>query len=184
MTVDRRSDAALLAAAARDNDAFAVFYRRHVDRVLRYFALRTSDPEQAADLMAETFAAAFIAAPRFRGGGEPPVAWLFKIAQNKLTDARRRGAVRDRARRRLGLEPLVLEDADLAHIEDLAAATGIADLLTELSDDEREAVKARIVDERAYDEIARELRCSPAVVRQRVSRGLRRMRAVMDGRTE
>jgi len=33
-----------------------------------------------------------------------------------------------------------------------------------------------VLDERSYDEIAAELRCSKSVVRQRVSRGIRAMR--------
>jgi DNA-directed RNA polymerase specialized sigma24 family protein len=41
---------------------------------------------------------------------------------------------------------------------------------------QRDAVRARIVDERDYGEIAMDLRCSEAVVRKRVSRGLAAMR--------
>jgi RNA polymerase sigma-70 factor (ECF subfamily) len=40
----------------------------------------------------------------------------------------------------------------------------------------RAAVEARIVDEREYEEIARELQVSEAVVRKRVSRGLEALR--------
>jgi RNA polymerase sigma factor (sigma-70 family) len=180
---DSRTDEQLLIASRRDNEAFATFYRRHVDRVLRYFAARTGEPEQAADLMAETFAAAFIAVGRFRPGPEPPVAWLFVIAQRKLADARRRGQVAHRARARLALEPLVLEDADLDRIVELSAADGTEALLDELTPAEREAVLARVVEERSYAQIAAELRCSPLVARQRVSRALRRMRGQLEGGT-
>lgn len=178
---DLRTDEQLLVASTHDNRAFAVFYRRHAERVLRYFAARTAEPELAADLMAETFAAAFIAAHRFRPGPEPPVAWLFVIAHRKLVDANRRGRVAHRARARLALEPLVLEDSDLARIDDLSEAEGTQALLEELSPAERQAVLARVVDERSYADIAAELRCSPLVIRQRVSRGLRRMRARLEG---
>ncbi|HET6547746.1 MAG TPA: RNA polymerase sigma factor [Solirubrobacter sp.] len=178
---DPRTDEQLLSASGDDSQAFAVFYRRHVERVLRYFAARTAEPEQAADLMAETFAAAFIAAGRFRPGPEPPVAWLIAIAQRKLADSHRRGRIAQRARARLALEPLGLEDADLARIEELSAEPDAHGLLDQLSQSEREAVVARVIDERSYQEIAMELRCSPLVVRQRVSRGLRRMRERLEG---
>jgi RNA polymerase sigma-70 factor (ECF subfamily) len=46
----------------------------------------------------------------------------------------------------------------------------------QLPDTERAAVRARVLDGRDYDEIAAELRCSESVVRQRVSRGLARVR--------
>jgi DNA-directed RNA polymerase specialized sigma24 family protein len=45
-------------------------------------------------------------------------------------------------------------------------------LVESLPSDQRHAVKARIVDERGYGEIAGELGCSELVVRKRVSRGL------------
>lgn len=173
---DSLSDEQLLLCTAQDAEAFGVFYRRHVERVLRFFTARTDEPEHAADLMAETFAAAFTAAGRFRPGPEPPVAWLFVIAQRKLADARRRGRVAHRARARLALEPLVLDDADLARIEELASSAGIDEPLQGLSPLERDAVMAHVVHERPYAEIAVEMRCSPLVVRQRVSRGLRRLR--------
>jgi RNA polymerase sigma-70 factor (ECF subfamily) len=178
--LEGRTDAELLAAAARDNEAFAVFYRRHVERILRFFVARTTEPEHAADLMAETFAAAFISAGRYRAGPEPPIAWLFTIAQNKLIDARRRGKVRNRARLRIGVEPLMLEDSDLMRIDELGQAPDVDELMRELTPDERAAVRARIVDERPYSDIASELQCSPSVVRKRVSRGLTRMRSQLD----
>jgi DNA-directed RNA polymerase specialized sigma24 family protein len=37
-----------------------------------------------------------------------------------------------------------------------------------------------VLDERSYEDIARELRCSSSVVRQRVSRGLARLRTTVD----
>jgi DNA-directed RNA polymerase specialized sigma24 family protein len=53
-----RSDEELLLLSRTDNQAFAHFYERHVEQVLRFFAHRTREPEVAADLMTETFAAA------------------------------------------------------------------------------------------------------------------------------
>ena len=44
--------------SARDAASFELFYCRQVDAVLGFFARRTGDPELAADLCAETFAAA------------------------------------------------------------------------------------------------------------------------------
>jgi RNA polymerase sigma-70 factor (ECF subfamily) len=50
----------------------------------------------------------------------------------------------------------------------------------ELPDDQQAAVKARVIDERDYPEIAKDLRCSEAVVRKRVSRGLGTIRARLE----
>lgn len=178
-------DALLRAAATGDDDAFAVFYRRHLPGVTRFFLRRTGRPELAFDLTAETFAAVVVALPAFDADRGPATAWLYGIALNKLRESLRRGRVEDRARRELGFDPVVFEDAGFARVEERASHADEAALhaaLDGLPDDQREAVLARVVDERPYEEIARELRCSPSVVRQRVHRGLRRLRTRMEER--
>jgi RNA polymerase sigma factor (sigma-70 family) len=157
-------------------DGFALFYRRHVDAILRYYARSTRDPEAAADLTAEAFAAALEAKLRFKPDGPPATAWLFAIASRKLADYHRRGYAEDRARRRLGMERIELSDADLQRIEGLAGEVEVISLVDELPADQRHAVTARVVEERGYGEIADELHISPAGARKRVSRGLASLR--------
>lgn len=183
---DERADADLLAATSRDPDAFALFYRRYAETVMAYFVNRTHRRDIAADLTAETFAAALAGAAGYRGEGETAAGWLFGIARHKLIDSLRRGRVEDRARRELGLEPLLLDDDELDAVErrlDFEAHEAwLHDLLASLPDDQRAAILASVVDERPYAEIARELSCSEAVVRKRVSRGLSQLRARMGER--
>ena len=155
---------------------FSIFYRRHVDAVLRYHARWTGNPEAAADLTAETFAAALEAKRRFKPGGPPAQAWLFGIAGKKLADYRRKGYAEDRARRRLGMERVDPTDDDLRRIEALAGEAHVASLIDELPEDQRHAVAARVLDERDYDDIAGEMHISTAGVRKRVSRGLAALR--------
>jgi len=173
VTLSSTDDELLTAGGA---DGFAVFYRRHVDAILRYHARSTRNAEVAADLAAETFAAALEAKHRFKPGGPPAGAWLFGIAVKKLADYRRRGYAEDRARRRLGMERVEPTDADLRRIESLAGDVEVASLVEELPDDQRHAVTARVVNERDYAEIADELQISTAGVRKRVSRGLASLR--------
>jgi RNA polymerase sigma factor (sigma-70 family) len=168
------SDEDLLQAAQRDPDAFGVFYRRYEARVLAFFLARTGDAEVAADLAAETFASALSASHRFRPRSEPAVAWLFGIARNTLAMSRRRGRVEARARRRLGMPSLLLDDEVVERIE--ALDTTALRMIDALPPTQGEAVRARVVDERDYSEIAKDLRCSEAVVRKRVSRGLASLR--------
>jgi DNA-directed RNA polymerase specialized sigma24 family protein len=104
-----------------DPDAFVSYYRRNVSAVLSFFLRRTGDPELTADLTAEVFAAALLAAPRFRPGETPARAWLYGIASHKLIDSRRRGRVEDQARRRLAPRPLVIDDVDLQRVEELVS---------------------------------------------------------------
>jgi RNA polymerase sigma factor (sigma-70 family) len=179
---DDAPDETLLATTRSEPAAFGAFYRRHEDRVLGYFLARVGDPEVAADLTAETFAAALASSHRFRPRKrKPAAAWLFGIARNKLAMSRRQGRVDARARRRLGMSPLVLTDETIEQIAELDHTA--LELVAELPADQREAVRARVIDERDYPEIAKDLRCSEAVVRKRVSRGLGTLRARMEEKT-
>jgi RNA polymerase sigma-70 factor (ECF subfamily) len=171
----------LSACRAGDPEAFGVFYVRHRQRILAYLARRVRQPEVAADLMAETFAAALVATrDRDAPVASAPLAWLFTIARNTLIDSRRRGRVEAEARKRLGLSPLVLDDQDLERVIEIAEATDIlAGLPETLSAEEWEAVRRRVLDEEAYADIAGSLRCSEAVARKRVSRALAQLRTAI-----
>jgi len=183
--MDERSDDDLLAATRAEPEAFGVFYRRHVGPLLAYFARRTRDPELAADLTAETFAAALDGAHRHRPEKGPGAAWLYGIARRQLMHAGQKGAVEDRARRRLGMAPLTLTDEGLERVEALAIADAAAPILREglaaLPADQREAVLARVLDESDYAEIAARSRTSESVIRKRVSRGLTGLRQRLEG---
>jgi RNA polymerase sigma-70 factor (ECF subfamily) len=169
---------------AGDSRAFVAFYRLNLPAVVAFFLRRTGDREVTADLTAEVFAAALIAAPRYEPDRRPALAWLHGIAAHKLADSRRRGRVEDEARRRLALEPLVLTDETLDRVDELAGAEAGRDALdaavASLPVEQREAVLARVVGERSYSEMAAEMACSEMVVRQRVSRGLKALRSRLE----
>ena len=177
----RDDDAALLqAAAGGDCVAFERFYRRWLPVVTRYHLRRAGSRELAFDLTAETFAAVVVALSSFDPARGSAPGWLFAIAEHKLRSSFRRGRVEARARRELGHRRILLDDEDLARVEELASLGGearVQSLLSELPESQERAVRARVLDERSYAEIAADLRCSEAVVRQRVHRGLERLRA-------
>jgi RNA polymerase sigma factor (sigma-70 family) len=164
-----------------DPEDFGRFYDRYIDMLLGYFARRVHDPEVAADLTAETFAAALVARRRFRRASTPAVAWLFGIAQHKLADYHRRGAAEDRMRRRLGIERLPVDAEDVEMIM-LLGRDAAWQLIDELPPDQRDAVRAHVLEDRAYGEIAVAAETSEAVVRKRVSRGLGALREKIGAR--
>lgn len=75
------------------------------------------------------------------------------------------------------MEPITLGDEDLLRVEEISAETDVlAELEAMLPSEQFEALKARVFEEADYAVIARELRCSEAVVRQRVSRAVKTVR--------
>jgi RNA polymerase sigma factor (sigma-70 family) len=168
------TDAELLAEGGPDT--FAEFYARHARRMAGWLMRATGDAEAAADLTAETFAAALAARQRYRPQRGAPATWLYGIAAHKLNDWRRRGYAEDRARRRLRMERIALSGEDVREFERLGAEVTVVDMLEELPSDQRAALRARLIDERGYGEIAGAEGVSEAAIRQRVSRGLASLR--------
>jgi RNA polymerase sigma factor (sigma-70 family) len=172
-------DDALLVAAVEDPEAFARFYRRHVRGVLAYFRRRVPDAETAADLTAETFAAALEGRHRYAPDRGPALGWLYGIARRRLIGFQRRGRVERGARRRMGMSRIELTDEMLERVEAIADAelAQIDVALAALPDEQSVAVRARVLEDRGYDEIAAAERVSEPTARQRVSRGLAALRA-------
>ncbi len=170
------SDATLLAGRHAGLESFAQLYRRHAESVLAYHVRRTGCPQTAADLTAETFAAAFDSRRHFVDTGAPARAWLFTIARRQLSHYIRHEKVREKHRRRLGISPITLSDDDFARVDALVDLAPMrAELRTAieaLPRNQAEAVQLRIGEELPYDEVATRLGCSEGAARVRVSRGL------------
>ena len=184
--MDERSDTELLLASRAEPVAFVELYRRHAEDVLRYFARRTLDPEAAAELTAETFAEAYASRRNYRDTGANGVAWLYGIARHQLGRFFRTGTIDAAARRRIGIAREELPADDYERIEELVDLAPIREALVEaletLADEQRDALRLRVIDGLGYSEVAERLGCAEAAARKRVSRGLRRIALVLQER--
>jgi RNA polymerase sigma factor (sigma-70 family) len=173
-----RSDGELLSATVNVAASFDVFYRRHREAVLTFLHRETrGDTHLALDLTAEVFATVYLERWRFDPERGPARSWLFGVARHTAAGSRRRGRREDRARRKLGAPRRGYSDAGLEQVEGLIDATK---LLAGLPAHEREAVWARVVEDRDYAEIASATNVSTGTVRSRVSRGLAHSRMLLD----
>lgn len=186
MPVDwtKETDGALLSAAARHTDAFAEFYDRYEALVAATLRRKLGDAELAADLTAETFCQALLNAHRFQDTGGPAAGWVLGIARHAALRTWERGRVEDRGRRRLGVERVAFSDASLERVEALvdSAALGnpVMRALEALPERQREAIREHLLSDRPYPDVAARLGVPAATVRQRVSRGLARMRTNLE----
>jgi RNA polymerase sigma-70 factor (ECF subfamily) len=174
------SDEELLEGSTTCPEQFVAFYDRHAPGLLAFFGRRTYDSQVAADLTAETFAQAFAARSRFRNPGPgSATAWLYTIARRQLNRFVRRQRVESLWRERLGMERLAVAPDALERAEELIDLEKVRDhvvaALDALKGELREAVVLRVVDGMSYTQAALLTGCSEDLMRQRVSRGLKRL---------
>lgn len=168
-----------------DSDDILNLYDRHARELLGFLARRTRDPHLALDLLSDTFLAACEHRQERRGGSESEAAaWLYRIAANKVAGHYRRSAAERRAHDRLASQLRALTPAEVAVIERLAESEddcGVGAAFSTLSDEQQRAVRARVIEERSYASVSRELGVSEPAARARVSRGLRALRRAVNG---
>lgn len=169
------TDAQLLTRAATDPNAFRELYDRHAARIHRYLVRCTGDDQAAYDLTAETFAQAWLHRDRFRDeldGNAGP--WLFAIARHKVLMSVRRALIERRASERLALQ--LPPGAAAATDPDELWLEGLQEALAELPPLQREALRLRVEDDLAYEQVATELGTTPQAARVRVHRAVATLR--------
>src|SRR3954466_6321783 len=162
--------------AAGAGDAFAAEALGYVDSLYGTALRLTRRPQDAEDLVQDTYLKAFRAAHQFQPGTNLK-AWLFTILHNTHRNDRRHD----------GRSPVEVDSAIVAREEDAAGlddtpeqrltrASLDADLQTaldDLPDAFRQAVWLRDVEELSYADIARVLDVPIGTVMSRISRGRR-----------
>lgn len=168
------SDEELLASGGAEG--FGLLYERRYRLIRGYLRGRIgSRPELMLDLVAETFACALERREKFDPQRGSAVGWLLGIAHHLLVDTVRRGHVADESRRRLGMERILIEDAQIELIES-ESQSDLQQALAELPVEQRRAVEERVLQEESYTAMATRIGSSEQVVRKRVSRGLTALR--------
>jgi RNA polymerase sigma-70 factor, ECF subfamily len=164
-------------------------YERTARPLLVFFQRRVDDPEVAVDLMSDCFAIALERRAQFRGDGDDALSgWLWSIAQSVLREYERRGASEQRWANRVGRERRTLTDKEIERIEDLASSRSIREAvvrgLDRLPEDQREAVRLRVVEGLPYAEVAERLGLTASGTRTRVTRAMRTLRGMLEGQGE
>jgi RNA polymerase sigma-70 factor (ECF subfamily) len=157
-----------------DRTTAAELHERHLEDVFRYVLRRVASQEEAEDITAEAFNAAFEGLPRFRGQC-PPYLWLLSIARRKIIDAHRRRAAR-RETLASELDGEALHDA-LVAVEGPEAALirtesrqVLGELVAQLGVDQREALLLHYMEGLTVSEIAVVMARSPASVKSLLQR--------------
>ena len=148
-------------------------FRRHRTQVFRYLRRRAGSDELAEDLTQEVF----VAAAEHLGqldSKTPVLAWLYRVAQNRLLDEMRRTRRRPRP---LSLDS-VPEQAQSDYRPEIAGALRRASL--QLSQSERELIGLRLFGASSFADVAARLGISEPAAKMRYLRALRALRAELE----
>jgi RNA polymerase sigma factor (sigma-70 family) len=162
-------------------DRFGEIFDRHAETVFRYLARRIG-PDNASDLLADVFLAAFGDRCRYRSDFPTALPWLYGIASNLLRKhfRRRAGELRMLDRLVAQSEADDLVDAVAGAIDAHRQVRAMAKLLEELAPGERDVLLLYAWEALTYEEIATALEIPVGTVRSRLNRTRRRLRAGAD----
>jgi RNA polymerase sigma-70 factor (ECF subfamily) len=156
-------------------ERFRHVYAEHFDRVLGYALRRATRPEDAADVVSETFLVAW------RRLGDVPQEprtrlWLYAVARRILANQRRGDRRRTALGERLGAElAACVPDPAVGVTERLR----YAEALSRLPERDREVMLLHVWEELEPREISEVLGISAVAARTRLSRARARLRAVV-----
>ena len=154
---------------------FRKLYADHGREILAYALRRVDDPEDAADVLAETFLVAWRRSADIPAGPQARL-WLYGVARRTLANHRRGERRRARLNERLRAE---LVDAIGDWASDDGAAGAIA-ALGRLDPRDRELLRLTAWEELSPRQAAAVLGLSPVAARSRLHRARRRLRRELE----
>lgn len=170
-------DALLLDEIQQNPEVFTTLYRRYLPRVYRYLYFKTGNPDDAEELTSQVFLAVLEAIPRYQHRGHFST-WLFSIAQRKAADFYRAQYSQYK----------ILTSSSISHGEEDPLSLVIVqedqrvlkELLSTLTDDERELLRLRFAARLQFAEIATLLKRKPSSVKMTYYRLVARLASKME----
>jgi RNA polymerase sigma factor (sigma-70 family) len=176
------TDAAHIEHSLSSPAAFAVLFERHAPSVHRYLVKRVG-PENAEDLLGETFAIAFRSRGDYDLSRHDARPWLFGIATNHARHFWR-SEYRRQSRTFLGLGDVTVPD----HGDDAISSAffssqegAVAHALAQLDDGHLDVLLLVAGPGFTYEEVSVALGIPIGTVRSRMSRARRRLRELLGG---
>ncbi len=157
--------------------------RQEAPDLLAFLVRRTTNTEDAADLLAEVLLVAWRRVDVMPAEPRQARMWLFGIARKTLLGyqrgSRRRGALTNRLEAELQAGSTAGLNGDLTRPED-DRTDGLVAALAKLPSADREIIKLTHWDDFSLSEAAQHLHLRPATARSRYHRARRRLRQALD----
>lgn len=166
-------------AQAGDAEAYGQLYERYSPAVFRFLFAHIDDRLDAEDLTEDVFIRIWRSLPGYRHQGIPFVAYVFRVARNRLIDYYRRSK---RSKDHVSLEDVVIRDG----LPDPSEIVGdglehqeIQALMADLRDDYRMVLTLRFMGDLSPDETAEVMGRTSGAVRVLQHRALAALRKML-----
>jgi len=164
----------------QQNDGDRAYYDRYAANIFAYLCQQIPSVQDAEDILAEVFTAAFKAGYFAHAAPEQHLAWLHRVARNKVIDRYRH----DSQFTMIPFEQLAESEDDQLlpeqHILQQEDYQQLHHLLEQLSPLQQELIRLRYNNGLRLTEIARMLNKSEGAVRTLLSRTLHQLRAMYE----
>ena len=172
----------LTRAQAGDSDAFGLLYSEYYVPIYRYIYLRTKNPEQTEDLTQDVFLKIYKTIGSIDPTVSSPIGYFYTIARNTLIDYWRKKSTATVSDDELisqvaDASPGALDAASLKEQSSL-----LYECLEELTEEQREVITLRFIQELSTAEIAAQLGKKETAIRQMQVRGLRTLSKIFKQR--
>lgn len=175
---DDEHDRLARAFRRREPGALEAVYARHAPVVFAFLVRALRDRGAAEDVLQETFTDAWRRAERYDPSRGALGTWLMVIARSRAVDHLRRPVPEPRD---TSLPGVIAEVADAEPlVDDLIGRWRVAALLAELPEEEARVLRLRIHLGLSQAEIAERTGMPIGTVKTRTTRGLERLRALLD----
>jgi len=189
--MERTADDAMVIALSRhDPEQFTELFRRHAPHIQRY-VVRRLGPDQADDIVAETFLQAFRQRERYDQERTDARPWLYGIATNLIGHHRRSEIRQYRAlarQRSISMRADPVTEPFTDRVDNRVSASTdsqhLAAALAAMSRDLRDTLLLTAWGDLTYDEVAAALGVPVGTVRSRLSRARSKLRKTMEDRHE
>ncbi len=154
--------------------AFQVLFERHSSRIFSYLRKRIKNNESIDDIFQEVFVKMHISKHLYKKN-LPVLPWLFSVTRSVMIDQIRK----DKSSKFIdGYDLEKIPQIEKNSQQDFAT---VMSAINELPDSQRTAMQMRYVNEKTFEEIAESLKTSPLNARKLISRGVKRLRELIDG---
>jgi RNA polymerase sigma-70 factor, ECF subfamily len=166
-------------AISGDTEAFGQLYDIYADRIYRHIYYRTSNVDDARDLTQEVFTKAWQVLPKYKRTKTPFLGWLFTISHNRVIDYYR--TKKDHAYLNNEIDPGSATESPEHIVESGFTQQEVRKAILRLPADQQQVILMSFIEGFEYSEIASALNKSEGNIRVILHRGLKKMRAILDG---